>query len=110
VSYCSAPSVSTFVTPKVTSHAHEPPPTVVVVVDVTVVTVTLVVLVDEVEVVVVSGAVVVVEDVVVVDTTFPCLLSSSQPIDATARNTATPSTDRFLIQVVIPIISLFRAA
>jgi hypothetical protein len=82
----------------------------VVVVDVTVVTVTLVVLVDEVEVVVVSGAVVVVEDVVVVEAGGPPGLSSSQPVDATARNTATPRTDRFLIQVVIPIISLFRAA
>ena len=33
--------------------------------------------------------------------------SSSQPVDATARVTATPRTDKFRIQVVIPIISFF---
>jgi hypothetical protein len=83
---------------------------VVVVVDVDV-DVTLVVLVDEVEVEVVEPVVVVVEDVVVVvELGTPLVSSSSQPVDATARITATPRTDRFLIQVVIPIISLFRAA
>jgi len=81
----------------------------VLVVDVDVV-VKLVVLVDEVEVEEVVAVVLVVEDVLVVVTMLSWLLSSSQPVDATANNTATPRTDRFLIQVVIPIISLFRAA
>jgi len=69
----------------------------------------LVELVDEVDVELVE-LVVVVDDVVVVVEPMLCLLSSSQPVDATASSTATPRTDRFLIQVVIPIISLFRAA